>query len=316
MKSSKTVAIFGAAGSVGQNLVPLLPGEADVRVVGRSAAKLQQAFGDRAEIVAGDLEDPAFAAQAAAGIDTIVFSVGVAYHEPHRYPRLMRATVAGAEAAGVRRLIVVSTVYPYGRPQCRPVTEEHPREPHTRKGRFRREQEDIALAAVERGLEVVVLRPPDYFGPFAEHSYARDAFAGAIDGRAANLIGPIDVDHEFIYSPDLARTVGAIVLADHFASGAYNVPGTVLTQRALAAKVYAAAGTRLRLRAVGPAAVRALGLFNPLMREIVEMHYLFSDPVVLDGAKLHAALGFTARTPLDESIASTLASMRRGARAA
>ena len=40
-------------------------------------------------------------------------------------------------------------MYPYGKPQTTPVTEDHPRQPHTFKGRMRKEQEDVLLAAHE-----------------------------------------------------------------------------------------------------------------------------------------------------------------------
>jgi hypothetical protein len=45
-----------------------------------------------------------------------------------------------------------------------------------------------------------------------------------------------------------------------------------------------------------------LGLFNPLMRELVEMNYLMTEPVVLDDSALTKLLGPIARTSYEEGI--------------
>jgi hypothetical protein len=52
--------------------------------------------------------------------------------------------------------------------------------------------------------------------------------------------------------------------------------------------------------------VRALGLFNPMMRELAEMAYEFEEPFVLDSSKYESTFGATG-TPLPAAIASTVA---------
>jgi hypothetical protein len=52
--------------------------------------------------------------------------------------------------------------------------------------------------------------------------------------------------------------------------------------------------------------VRALGLFNPLMRELAEMAYEFDEPFVLDTTKYQSTFG-AAGTPLADAVASTVA---------
>ncbi len=54
---------------------------------------------------------------AADGIDTIVYLVGVDYDKFELHPDLMRRTIEGAVAAGVRRIVLLGTVYPYGAPR-------------------------------------------------------------------------------------------------------------------------------------------------------------------------------------------------------
>jgi hypothetical protein len=52
--------------------------------------------------------------------------------------------------------------------------------------------------------------------------------------------------------------------------------------------------------------VRALGLVNPLMRELAELSYEFDEPFVLDTSKYESAFG-AAGTPLTAAIAATVA---------
>jgi len=60
-------------------------------------------------------------------------------------------------------------------------------------------------------------------------------------------------------------------------------------------KVFAAVGRAPKFRVAGRNLLRVMGLFNPLMRELVEMHYLQTTPVALDDSALPAELFATAR---------------------
>ena len=53
-----------------------------------------------------------------------------------------------------------------------------------------------------------------------------------------------------------------------------------------------------------------MGLFNPLMRELVEMSYLHTSPVVLDDSALQKLLGPVKKTSFEDGIRKTLEAMR------
>lgn len=55
-----------------------------------------------------------------------------------------------------------------------------------------------------------------------------------------------------------------------------------------------------------------LGLFNPMMREMVEMHYLQTDPVLMDDSRLEKLLGGLKYTSYDQGIQLTLIAMAKG----
>jgi nucleoside-diphosphate-sugar epimerase len=264
------------------------------------------------------LSDSANAARAARGVETIFYTVGVPYPQFQQHPKLTRIALTAAAAAGLRHYVHLSTVYPYGVPQQEFVSESHPRNPTAFKGRMRKEQEDLVLAAHNPGeMRTTILRPPDFYGPDSELSSVRAIFVAALKGGTANVIGPIDTPHEFIFVPDLAETVIALSEKEEAYGNAWNVAGPgLITTRQFADLVFGAVHQKPRLRVAGKFMLRTLGLFNPLLREVVEMHYLWTTPVKLDDTRLRQLLPNLHKTPYPEGIRQTIDAMRTGAAAA
>ena len=315
-------AIFGATGTVGKALASRLAERGQsFRVVGRSEERLRRDFGRYEPLVeycAADLSDSANAARAAAAVDTLFYTVGVPYPQFQQHPKLTGVALTAPAAAGVRRYVHVSTVYPYGVPQQEFVRESHPRNPTAFKGRMRKEQEDLVMAADNpKGMRTTLLRPPDFYGPDSELSSVRAIFDAALKGGTANVIGPIDTPHEFIFVPDLAETLIALSEKDEAYGNTWNVAGPgLITTRQFADLVFGAVDQKPRLRVAGKFMLRVAGLFNPVLRELVEMHYLWTTPVKLDDTRLRQLQPNLHKTPYPEGIRQTIDAMRTGAMAA
>ena len=76
------VALFGAAGAIGQSIAAALSANGQpYRVVGRSRSALQAAFGHDTlvEIVLWNPHDAASVVAAAEGVETLIYLVGVNY---------------------------------------------------------------------------------------------------------------------------------------------------------------------------------------------------------------------------------------------
>ncbi|MEW6346043.1 MAG: NAD-dependent epimerase/dehydratase family protein [Paraburkholderia sp.] len=307
MDNAGKIGLFGAAGAIGQSIaVALAAAGRHYRVIGRSRSALQAAFGrdPHAEIATWNPEEPASIAAAARGLQTAVYLVGVPYDQFEKHPPLMEKTLAGLRAAGVERLILIGTVYPYGRAQSNPVTEAHPREPHTFKGRMRLAQENLVLDAHGRdGLSTLVLRLPDFYGPRIERSFLNGVFEGAARGTRAQMIGPIDVPHEFVFVPDVGPVVETLTRTPQAYGRWLHLAGAgTITQREVATKAYALAGREPKLMVAGKPMLRVLGLFNPIIRETVEMNYLVSEPLILEDSALQGLIGPIRKTSYEQGI--------------
>jgi nucleoside-diphosphate-sugar epimerase len=311
-----TVALFGAAGAIGRSVASALRAKGRAyRVVGRSEAGLRKAFGSDplAEIVTWNPDSPASVQAAASGVETLIYMVGVNYWEFELHPELMRKTLDGAVAAGVKNIILIGTVYPYGMAKTTPLREDHPREPHTFKGRMRKAQEDLLMQAHADGrINATVLRLPDFYGPGVEASLLQRAAQAAVNGGTADMVGPIDRPHEFVFVPDVGPVVAQLVDTPAAFGKFWHLAGAgVTSQRELVSEMERQTGAQLKLRVAGKTMLRVIGLFNPFMREMVEMHYLQTGPLIMDDSALQQLIGQIRKTPYAEGVHQTLAAVPR-----
>lgn len=167
--------VTGASGLVGANLVRLLLARGhEVRAfVHRDTRGID---GLEVEQVHGDVRDPASLTAACEGIEVVFHLAAVIAVERDADVPLQAVNVDGVRnvvdacvAAGVRRLVHVSSVHALSRePAAVPIDETRPlalgpeNHPYDRS---KAQGEVEALRGLERGLEVVILEPGGIFGP-------------------------------------------------------------------------------------------------------------------------------------------------------
>jgi nucleoside-diphosphate-sugar epimerase len=87
---------------------------------------------------------------------------------------------------------------------------------------------------------------------------------------------------------------------------AWHLPNAeTVTTRKFIERIASEVGKPARLQRTPSFVLRGLGLFNPTIRELVEMLYEFEEPFVVDDSKYIRAFGSGA-TPLDEALRRTL----------
>jgi nucleoside-diphosphate-sugar epimerase len=304
------VALFGASGTLGQALAPLLAPH-PFRVVGRSHSQLAAIFApySNAQLAVWDPANPDTAVAALRHVQTMVYLVGVPYTDFRLHPLLFEHALAAAIRAGVERCILVGTVYPFGFAQTSVVREDHPRNPHTFKGRMRKQQEDILLAAdADRRIRGTILRLPDFYGPKLARSYLSSLFHAAAHGKTAQLIGPIDLPHEYVYIPDAARILFRLTQEEAAFGRTWHLAGAGrVTQSELIKLVESLTGQPLRKLVLGKRSLQVLGWFNPLLREVAEMHYLQTRPLFLDDTALSELIGPLNKTSYADGVRASLA---------
>jgi nucleoside-diphosphate-sugar epimerase len=283
-----------------------------VRLVNRSG---HARVPDDVEVVAGNARDPAFTTAVTTGASVVYQTLNPPYAEwTEQFPALQAGVLAAAEANGAR-LVSMENVYMYGRPAGRPLTEDRSHDAHTKKGQLRGRMSRELLAAHHAGsVQVVIGRASDYFGPRggAQSNLGDRVMSAALAGKSASVLGRLDQPHTYTYIPDIGE--GLAVLGEH-----PDAPGEVWhlpndpdtrTTRQLVDIVYRHAGhARTKVRALPPLMLRALGMVNATVRELVEMQYQFEEPFIVDSSKIAGKLDVHA-TPMDQALAETLGAYR------
>lgn len=309
-----TVALFGGSGTLGQALAPHF-GSQTFRVVGRSLSQLRSGFAayPGADLAVWDPAKPDSTLAALDGIKTLVYLVGVPYTDFRLHPILFEQVLTAAIQQGVQRCALVGTVYPFGLAQTLSVREDHPRSPHTFKGRMRKDQEDILLAADAAGrIRGTILRLPDFYGPNVARSYLSSLFQAAANQKTAQLIGPLNTSHEYVYIPDAARILFRLIQENKAYGHTWNLAGAgKITLAEVVKLVESITGRPLRKFVAGKRTLQFFGLFDPFLREVAEMHYLFTQPLFLDDSALTALLGPLNKTSYQEGVRASLAAEQK-----
>jgi nucleoside-diphosphate-sugar epimerase len=295
------------AGAIGLAIAEQLVAAGEsVRVVTRSGRNPGIAG---VETGAADLTDPAAVRAAAAGARVAYFACQPAYTDwPKGFPPLAEGVLGGLAGSGTR-LAVVDNTYMYGPTGGRPLTEDLPYAPTTRKGTARARLAERFMAAHGAGdVPVVIARASDYFGPRgASTSFGDRFFPPILAGKPVQVFGHADAPHSATYVPDFARALIELGRRDEALGEAWHVPtAPAVSQRRLADMAAAAAGLPApKLSRVSKPMLWLAGLVMPPAREMIEMAYEFEEPFVLDCSKIERAFGLRP-TPLEEALVETV----------
>jgi nucleoside-diphosphate-sugar epimerase len=213
----------------------------------------------------------------------------------------------GAAAAGAK-LVAMENLYMYGPTDGRPLTEDLPHAPNTRKGRVRAKMSEELMGAHKSGrVQVAIGRASDFFGPRVLTSAAGEqVFGRAVEGKSAQVAGDPDQPHTYTYVPDIGRGLVVLGEREEALGRAWHLPSpeTVPTRR-FVEMIFEEAGGPARIQTAPKFVLRAMGLFDPPLRETIEMLYEFEEPFVVDHSTFEQAFGMRA-TPLRQAIGETV----------
>jgi nucleoside-diphosphate-sugar epimerase len=306
MSEDRLHVVFGA-GQVGRALIDRLAGLGlVVRVVSRTRpAELP----DGVDWRAADATDPEAATGAAKGASVVYQCLNAPYTDwPKRFPPLQRGVLTAAERDGAL-LVSLENVYGYGPTGGEPMTEDLPLAAATVKGRIRAAMAQELLEAADAGrVRIAIGRASDFFGAgTTESALGERVFGNAVAGKRADFIGNPDLPHTYSYVPDIAAGLATLGTDERAVGGVWHLPGPeTVTTREVLELVAGDVGHPVGVRSLPKLAVRALGLFNPTIRELVELSYEFEQPFVLDTTKYQSTFA-TEPTPLGTAIAATVA---------
>jgi len=226
------------------------------------------------------------------------------------WPPIARALLSAAERSGAV-LATVSNLYGYG-PVSGPMTEDLPLTPPGPKGQVRAQMWRDALAAHETGrVRVTEVRGSDYLGPDVQGHLGDRVVPRLLVGKGVTVMKSADTLHTWTATDDVARLLVTVAQDDRAWGRPWHVPSNPpRTQRE-------AIGDLCRVAGVDPVSVkeypglliRAMGLVNPVMRELPEVAYQLEEPFILDSTAAQETFAL-APTPWDDALARVIKSFR------
>lgn len=311
--------VIGATGGTGAAITEELVSRGiPVVAFGRSRAKLElfaKRLGNPAHLslAIGDAFKADDVEKASIGADVMFHCANVPYHEmAERLLPLGEAVMEAANRLGLK-VVVVDGIYPYGRRQMERVTEEHPKQPHTRKGRTRLKFAEMVFDKRWNKARPLIVRLPDYYGPTAnEASYLGSTLEAIAAGKMAFFIGNMRVPREYVYLPDAAHMIVEISLRDQSYKQEWNIPGgRVITGQEIVRIAKGVSGSSKSVLPLGKVGLSLLGLFVPVMKEVVEMLYLTNEPLRLSTKKYERFIGPITATSFEQGIKETISHLKR-----
>ena len=300
--------IFGA-GQIGTPLAEQLARRGhEVRVVRRSPGLAPAG----ATLRTGDAGDVAFVDEATRGAAVLYHCMNPEYSAAawsRELPRWRQALLAAAARSGAR-VVLLDNVYLLGRPRGSKLSENSPISPSSKKGEIRAQEWHAWIAAHHKGdARVVCGRASDFYGPGATQSYFGDTFMPrALGSGVAQTLTRLDTPHTYHYTLDVAAGLAELGEAPESALGRWwMLPAAPAeSTQALLDRLGDAMGLRLRVQPIPTLAMRGLSLFVPILRELGEMGYQWSEPFVTDDTAFRASFA-TRATSLDDGAGAMVA---------
>jgi nucleoside-diphosphate-sugar epimerase len=315
MSTNQTALVLGATGGIGGEIAAaLLKRGWTIRGLIRDPQSAARKSKLDVQWIAGDAMNRRDVVAAARGVSLIVHAVN-----PPGYKNwaglvlpMVDNTIAAARESGAR-IVLPGTIYNFG-PDAFPILRESsPQNPRTRKGKIRVEMEKrLRDAADQHGVRVLIVRAGDFFGPRATGNnwFSQGLIQAGKPVKVIQYPNTPGTGHDWAYLPDMAETVARLIDAEsrlgtfemfHF-KGHWDADGAAMVNAIRAAT----GNSRTRARRFPWAIVWLAAPFVETFREMLEMRYLWREPLRLDNSRLVDFLGGEPHTPLEAAVRDTL----------
>lgn len=288
--------ILGGGGVVANELAKLLLGrKEEVRLISRSGHSIQGAITHKADVAKLDQT-----VEAVKGSSVVFLCVGLKYDIrvwSEFWPVIMSNTLEACKRSG-SRLVFFDNVYSYGRVTGK-MTESTSYNPSSKKGEVRAQIATKLMDEVKAGnLHAVIARAADFYGPYAGKVAVPNmlVFERLAEGNKPNILVNADKKHSYTYTLDIAQALYTMANSE----GAYDQvwhlptspdPPTASEFVALAAREF---GAGRGFTVLSRWMLKAAGLFDRNVYEIVEMLYQNEFDYIFDSSKFTNAFGNTA----------------------
>ncbi|MBT5332035.1 MAG: NAD(P)H-binding protein [Porticoccaceae bacterium] len=284
----KKALVIGITGNFGYQMALSLQNRGwGIKALMRDPAKAPSWLSAQ-QIVSGSAYNKEDIEAAAKDCDLILYAANPAYHRWHQEAlQMLEPSVQHAEKNGLR-ILLPGNVYNYS-PSNELIDEFQQQHPPTDKGEIRRKMELRLKQASKNGAAVTIVRAGDFIGPNMHMGWLDSILKQKRDGYLLSIPHDEDHVHFWSYLPDLCENTVSILENSVDVFETYHDPGLKLS-RADWESAFSANGLKLRIRPLPWPLFKVIGIFSPIVKEILKMRYLWREPVLLNGEKMRSLL--------------------------
>lgn len=295
--------ILGSGGAIGTGLAKVLPEYTDtIRLVSRNPEKVNKSD----ELFKADLLNPEEVIKAVEGSEVVYLTIGFPYKTriwQERWPVVMR-NVIDACLQHKAKLVFFDNIYMYAPDDLDPITEDLPVRPVSKKGKVRAAIVNMIWTAVkEDGLTALIARAADFYGPFIKDVSILNeiVFTPLSKGKKANWMGSAKYKHSFTYTPDAAKATALLGNSPDAYGETWHLPTAKdpFTGKEWVEQIAKEFGVKPRYQVASKGIVKIMGLFNPVMKSLVEMIYQYDRDYVFNSDKFEQKFGLKPTPYLD-----------------
>lgn len=289
--------ILGSGGAIGEPLARALRNYTDtVRLVSRNPKKVQESD----ELFPADLTNAKQVDAAVKGSSVVYLTAGLEYKLKiwrRDWPLIMK-NVIDACLHHKAKLVFFDNVYMYAPDAIPHMVEDSRVDPISEKGKVRAALINQIFDAVKhRQLEALVARSADFYGPGIKTSMLKALVVdNFIKGKKAMWQADADKFHAFTYTIDAAKATAELGNTPDAYNQVWHLPTSSekLKGEQFIIMIATMMQVKPRYTILSKTMCRILGIFMPLLHELVEMMYQNDRDYYFDSSKFERRFGWKA----------------------
>jgi nucleoside-diphosphate-sugar epimerase len=286
--------ILGSGGIIANHLAKSLPQyTGSVRLVSRNP----KAVTGNEELFPADLTSAEQVMKAVKGSEVVYLTAGLQYNIKvwqQQWPQLMQNVINACKENG-SKLVFFDNVYMYGKVSGA-MTEATPFNPCSRKGEVRAKIATMILDEVaNRSLTALIARAADFYGPGTSNSFLNMmVFENLKKGKSAQLMISKNLKHSFTYTPDAGKATALLGNTPSAYNQTWHLPAdmNVLTGLQIVDIAAKELSVKPKVSVLPRIMIQMAGLFNPIIKESIEMLYQYDSEYIFDSGKFDKTFDF------------------------
>lgn len=288
--------ILGSGGAIGVELAKALRNyTSEIRLVSRHPEKVNETD----ELLAADLLNEDAVRKAVKGSSVVYVTVGFQYSVKvwkESWPKFIGAVIRACEEFQ-SKLVFFDNIYMYDPNYLNKMTEETPVNPSSKKGKIRAEIAKMIMEEAGAGkLTALIARSADFYGPKIKSTsvLTETVFNPLSKGKRAMWMSSVRFKHSYTYTPDAGKATALLGNTEDAYGRVWHLPtaSEPFTGKEWMETIAGELGVNAKYNVLPKFMLRLLGLFVPVMKEMVEMIYQYDRDYVFKSDKFEKRFDF------------------------